>query len=394
MDGSRISRRHWTRQSILLGDDGVKTLEDMVQDWGGFERLVAELHDTGTVTVEHDVILTGRSGAPRQIDVLVRHREGFYEHLIVVECKYRNSPVERIHVDALTTTVREVGASRGVIFSTRGFQSGAITQAAHDNISLYQIREPTDLEWGLPGRHLDLWLQTISIAIGELTFPGALAAGALPANNNLDIRLGFEGPGIPVVVDGLDVKTVEELLERLARESARNAYAAQRIDFGDGEFKGVHRARFHVSFAPATPVERPHEGGKLLFPRIEFDVGLRIDQSRIQIDRAERYAFVLAVEDCVKKVVQTASRGTDEDRTVIHEHSPRPADREDVFQNGTIAVMWLEGFAPFTEFASMPKADGAGRSLSLKSDLPLVKRDRRTNRSSRSLKPTIRGRST
>lgn len=136
MDGSRISRRHWTRQSILLGDDGVKTLEDMVQDWGGFERLVAELHDTGTVTVEHDVILTGRSGAPRQIDVLVRHREGFYEHLIVVECKYRNSPVERIHVDALTTTVREVGASRGVIFSTRGFQSGAITQAAHDNIAL------------------------------------------------------------------------------------------------------------------------------------------------------------------------------------------------------------------------------------------------------------------
>ena len=40
----------------------MKSLEDLVQDWGGFERLIADLHDTGTVTVEHDVVLTGRSG--------------------------------------------------------------------------------------------------------------------------------------------------------------------------------------------------------------------------------------------------------------------------------------------------------------------------------------------
>src|ERR1700730_16684498 len=97
------------------------SLSDWVSDWGVFERLVAQLHETGSVTVEHNVTLTGRSGATRQIDVLVRHREGLYEHLIVVECKYRNAPIERLHVDALATTIKEVGASRGVLFSTEGF---------------------------------------------------------------------------------------------------------------------------------------------------------------------------------------------------------------------------------------------------------------------------------
>jgi hypothetical protein len=92
------------------------SIGDLVKDWGGFEKLVAELHETGEVTVEHDAILPGRSGAPRQTDVLIRHKQGLYEHLVVAECKYWNSPVERLHVDALATTVREVGASRGVIF--------------------------------------------------------------------------------------------------------------------------------------------------------------------------------------------------------------------------------------------------------------------------------------
>ena len=63
------------------------TLCEIFTDWDGFEQFVARLHRTGSVTVEHNVTLTGRSGASRQIDVLVRHKEGLYEHLIVVECK-------------------------------------------------------------------------------------------------------------------------------------------------------------------------------------------------------------------------------------------------------------------------------------------------------------------
>ena len=58
-------------------------ITELVTDWGGFEKLVATLHETGEVSVEHNAVLQGRSGAPRQIDVLIRHKQGLYEHLVV-----------------------------------------------------------------------------------------------------------------------------------------------------------------------------------------------------------------------------------------------------------------------------------------------------------------------
>ena len=50
-------------------------ISDLVTDWGGFEQLVAKLHESGDVTVEHNVSLKGRSGAQRQVDVLIRHKQ-------------------------------------------------------------------------------------------------------------------------------------------------------------------------------------------------------------------------------------------------------------------------------------------------------------------------------
>ena len=38
-------------------------LSEMVKGCGGFEHLVADLHNTGAVKVEHDVILAVLSGA-------------------------------------------------------------------------------------------------------------------------------------------------------------------------------------------------------------------------------------------------------------------------------------------------------------------------------------------
>ncbi len=63
-------------------------LKDVVSDWGGFEEFVKEIHDSGDVVVERDVILTGRSGAPRQIDVHVTHSQGPYKYSTLIECKY------------------------------------------------------------------------------------------------------------------------------------------------------------------------------------------------------------------------------------------------------------------------------------------------------------------
>jgi len=169
-------------------------ISDLVKDWGGFEKLIAELHETGEVTVEHNATLIGKSGAPRQIDVLIRHKQGLYDHLVIAECKYWNSPVERLHIDALATAIQDVGASRGVLFSTKGFQSGAITQAKQNNIDLFTVRDLTAEEWGLPGRVIDFYLQVIQPSIGNPVFHAPLVVG-VPSNEPIAINLEFDGNG-------------------------------------------------------------------------------------------------------------------------------------------------------------------------------------------------------
>jgi hypothetical protein len=55
---------------------------DKLVDGQDFERFVHDLYaEDADLEVEHDVTLAGKSGAPRQTDVLFRHRAGGHEYL-------------------------------------------------------------------------------------------------------------------------------------------------------------------------------------------------------------------------------------------------------------------------------------------------------------------------
>lgn len=344
------------------------SLSDLVSDWGGFELLVAQLHETGGVSVEHDVTLVGRSGAPRKIDVLVRHTEGLYEHLIIVECKYRNDAVERIHVDALATTIRELGASRGVIFSTRGFQSGAIEQASHENISLYKLREPTSEEWGLPGRKVDIWLHFISVGIGNFQVHDSTAFDVIPGRP-ITINLQFDESGpvshTPMKAEGKPETTLEALILRMTREAVPLAYKPVKISF-NGEYEGNVKSIVRMNFEPEKPIELFKEGATIFVPRFSYHLGLKVSQSRLQIDRAAPYAFVLAVEDCVKKTVTTASRKTGAEITKLAPVKQETAT-EPVFESGSLISVLIKPFEHFSEFDSVQPANG--REIKMKLQL-------------------------
>jgi hypothetical protein len=344
------------------------SLSEIVSDWGGFERLVAQLHETGGVSVEHNVTLIGRSGAPRQIDVLVRHTEGLYEHLIIVECKYRNDAVERIHVDALATTIRELGASRGVIFSTRGFQSGAIDQAAHENISLYMLREPTDAEWGQPGRKVDIWLHCVSVGIGNFQIPNAAAINVKPGQAlNFNFEFNEKGPvsKTPMKMDGKPEQAIEDVILRMTREAVPLLYKPIKISF-DGKFNGVVKNVIRMNVEPKTPIMLFKDGATVIVPRYSFYLGIKVSQSRFEVDRAAPYAFVLAVEDCVKKTVTTASRRTGAETTelsVFKHEEPTEA----VFQSGSLISVIIGPFENFSEFEGIePASDKPNMKLDMK----------------------------
>src|SRR5262245_5818693 len=128
-------------------------LGSLVNDWGGFEKLVADLQKSGKITAEHNAILTGDSGVARQIDVAVRAPDVPGRALTIVECKYWKKKVERLYVDALSESMRDLRADRGIIFTTEGFQSGAVEYARHRGIDLFVVRELEAADWGRPGRH-------------------------------------------------------------------------------------------------------------------------------------------------------------------------------------------------------------------------------------------------
>jgi hypothetical protein len=330
-------------------------LRSLVEDWGGFEKLVAKLHETGTVQVEHNITLIGKSGASRQIDVLVKHREGLYEHLIIIECKYWKENVSRLHVDALVTAVHDLNASRGVIFSAKGFQEGAITASKHTGIELYKVRELTDIEWGLPGRVIDFFIQFIQRSIGNVQFHGTSVSGIprTPIHLNIAISENYSGSKTPTIKrDGSSSRTLEELIIS-ASGKALDEFTKKSFLFCDGA-DCTRYVSCPVNYEPPEPILVPWENIIITIPKITFDLGIKYEQSRIVHDRAKQLMFALAVENCVRDGITIASRKSDETHTVLATTSSNePVNKEDVMKNGSILQMRMKGFFPFEEMANL-----------------------------------------
>jgi hypothetical protein len=332
-------------------------ISELVKDWGGFEKLVAALHETGDVTVEHNVVLQGRSGAPRQIDVLLKHKQGLYEHLVIVECKYWNTAVERLHVDALATTVKEVRASKGVMFSTKGFQSGAATQAEHDGIDLFTVRELTDEEWGLPGKVIDLFLHVNSVSIANPQICGAygLQHSGSPSIH-LDIHLGDPNTDTktPAAVEGALDTTLEEFITRKVHEAANKIYLPRAVKFPSGH-EGSMQIRVKVNIEPKTSIKLFILGSEIFVPKISVDIGVKISQSRIIIDRSNPYIFALAIQDCIRNKAIGATRKANESNTILVDTLGEvPPNPDDVIKNGALITVWMKGFMPFESFSELP----------------------------------------
>ena len=74
-----------------------------------------------------------------QIDIYAEFVAISVKFKVLVECKRYSRPVEREKVVLLSDKVRSVGANKGVLISTSGFQSGTVEYAKIHGISLIQI---------------------------------------------------------------------------------------------------------------------------------------------------------------------------------------------------------------------------------------------------------------
>ena len=112
---------------------------------GAFEELVLEWlrraaeRQEQTITGEHLGVAYGDGGQYR-FDVLVTFSAlGGASFVVLVECKHQGRPVEREDVMVLESKLRDVNAQKGILFSTSGFQSGAIEFAAAKHIATVTV---------------------------------------------------------------------------------------------------------------------------------------------------------------------------------------------------------------------------------------------------------------
>ncbi len=112
--------------------------------WKKFEKLVAGIHALkmqGAEVKFNDHIPDRVTGDDRQIDVSIRFKQGFYDYLVIVECKDYDSNVPMEKVEAFHTKMGDVGANHGIMVSPKGFQKGAIKKAEFYGIELFTLTE-------------------------------------------------------------------------------------------------------------------------------------------------------------------------------------------------------------------------------------------------------------
>jgi len=110
-----------------------------------FELLVKDyLQEIGssinTFKVKHDVQIEREDGT-YQIDVFAEFELFGSNFKVLIECKKHKNKIKRDVVQLLFDKIRAIGAHKGMIFSTSGFQEGALLFAKKHGIALIRIIE-------------------------------------------------------------------------------------------------------------------------------------------------------------------------------------------------------------------------------------------------------------
>lgn len=112
-----------------------------------FEKLCLEIlksyadgEHLSNFSIQHNVTISADDGT-YQIDIYAHFFALGVEFKVLAECKRYSSPVSREKVAVLADKLRSIGAHKGIMISTCGFQSGAVEYAKKHGIALLQIMD-------------------------------------------------------------------------------------------------------------------------------------------------------------------------------------------------------------------------------------------------------------
>jgi len=101
-------------------------------------KAYAESEGLKDFSIKHNQKIKADDGT-YQIDVVAEYTALGARHKVIVECKKKADSIKREIVVELYTKLQSLGAQKGILISTSGFQSGATLYAKKHGIALWQI---------------------------------------------------------------------------------------------------------------------------------------------------------------------------------------------------------------------------------------------------------------
>ncbi|EAQ63963.1 hypothetical protein MED121_04298 [Marinomonas sp. MED121] len=347
-------------------------LKDVVSDWGGFEEFVKEIHEGEGVIVERDVTLTGLSGAPRQIDVHVTHSKGPYKYSTLIECKHWKNKVKRQQVENMYASMEDLGASKGVIFTTSGYQSGAEIYAKAKNIDIYVVRDLNPEEWGKPGRAIEFYIQISSKSILSIDCQNTMVSKVVGSDeeHHPELSLNFgvkdktlqeieslnQETGELEIISAVENQvvsshkekgaTLEEYLEVASSHGQKSINEKSFLINGGADCTRYFQVNVEMPFKDKGEMLMVISKGQLVYiPKIVMAVGVKIHQFKFAYDRGSNLLYALAIEDCIGSKAFAVSKRKDRETTnwlpLSGAGSPK---QNDSLVNGSIMKVTTSGF--------------------------------------------------
>lgn len=128
-----------------------KTYEDLLQD--------------DAIEVYHRKRYVGkRTAQPYEIDLSFSFKKGGADFLVLIECKYYATKVRVNDVMEFAYKIGDIGAQKGILFSTVGFQRGALRVAKSSSIALVRLSQPEVIDFVISSRGDSIYLD---LAFGD-----------------------------------------------------------------------------------------------------------------------------------------------------------------------------------------------------------------------------------
>ncbi|GLL05142.1 restriction endonuclease [Dactylosporangium matsuzakiense] len=208
-----------------------------MSDYRDYENGVADVLAFlagSSAVVERNVMLPGRSGKRRQVDVTVGGRfSGLTQQFMIVDCKRWKSAVDIKDVESFIGMVNDVGADIGLLMTTVGVTDGGWQRARQERGLTVGVMTVEDLRaWSPPGTvFLDLRIPADRRTDAEraLRNPGfrVADAGYIP-DSVLDVTIQvFRHYGVyppPVEVQEQHIALAHDTLRRIGVEPVHVAH--------------------------------------------------------------------------------------------------------------------------------------------------------------------------